>query len=175
MILGGRIKLVKAEEVIDCDIEIVRRRIADAKGDMNGLAVGLRWVTFGSYASFRHKVDQLLLAVSSGLKNMSGREAMALQHGVCGAVLDIAGGIQRSFIGFGAAADSSLSRIVAALKCDESAKPGFFSAYSANCERRQRWTKAVSGSGGSPMSNTHQSAAQVSLGATDPLGYLGRW
>lgn len=58
---------------------------ADVKGDMNYLVDGLCQDTFDSYASNRHSVDQLLLAIRKRLREMFICETMVLLQSVCDA------------------------------------------------------------------------------------------
>lgn len=69
-----------------CDVEVVPRRIADAKGDMKESVGGLCRNTFGCYASMGHNVDRSLLAVSNCLKKMFDCEVNSLQLGVLDAL-----------------------------------------------------------------------------------------
>lgn len=49
------------KESIGCNTEFVSRKVADAVGDINNLAGGLRLDTFDCYASIQHNVDQPLV------------------------------------------------------------------------------------------------------------------
>lgn len=51
-LLKDTLKSPKQEEATSCDMEVVRRKVADAKSDMKNLAGGLCQDVFGSYASF---------------------------------------------------------------------------------------------------------------------------
>lgn len=66
-------------------------KVADAKGSMNNLVDGLRQDTLYFYASIRHNVDQLLVAISKRLKKVFDRRAKALRQDVHDALCDAAG------------------------------------------------------------------------------------
>lgn len=73
-------------------MEVVIRKITDSKGGVNNVAYGLRQNNFELYVYIRRSVDQALLAVASGLKKLTDREAKELQRSVPAALRDAARG-----------------------------------------------------------------------------------
>lgn len=57
-LLVGKANLLKQKESIDCNVEVMRRRVADSEGDIKELAGGQRRDNFGSDASIQHNADQ---------------------------------------------------------------------------------------------------------------------
>lgn len=64
-LLMNGLDLLKRKETTGFYMEVVRRKVANAKGDMKKLNGGLRRNTFRSYASIRQNDDQLLLVMSN--------------------------------------------------------------------------------------------------------------
>lgn len=90
---------LKRMKTMRCNLNVVSRKVADAKGKVNSLADWLRCYTFESYALIWHKVDQTLVAVHCCLRDLNDREALKLQHSVFAALCNAASGVQMLIVG----------------------------------------------------------------------------
>lgn len=77
-LLKNELDLPKGKETTGCDMQIVGRKVADAKCKVNNLVDGWRRDTPESYASFRRNADLSLLAVGSRFSDLIDREAQEL-------------------------------------------------------------------------------------------------
>lgn len=172
-LLKDQLNSLKREDSNGCNMELVRRKVADAKRGRKKLAVGFRRNIFGSYASLRHSVNQSLITVSSRLKRMFDSEAKTLQQSVHDVYCDSASNVQNSFFDAPEAVKRSLSLIVGYSKRDASLRQRSLFAHSAHCGKRQSRTRAAFDSGGAAMSSTSWSPTLAFLDATGPRDYLG--
>lgn len=115
----GQTRLARETESTRCVKETACRKVTEANGDMKRLAGGLRWDTFGSYASIGDNADQSLLTASSRLKKMFNPKAKTLQQGVHNALCKATGGVRKSYVNAFKVVDRSLSLIVGYPKNDE--------------------------------------------------------
>lgn len=79
-LLRDELDSLKWMESTSCDMEVVRRKVADDKGDMNGLVSSLCRGTFDLYANIQHGVDQSLSAESKRVREMFNCKAMSLEQ-----------------------------------------------------------------------------------------------
>lgn len=98
-LLLDELDFLKRKESAWCNKELVSRKLADVKGEVNNLVDGLCRGTFDSYANIRHNVDQMLLAAGRRLKKLIDCEAQELQQRVHAALCNAAGDVQESFVG----------------------------------------------------------------------------
>lgn len=91
---------LKRRESAVCNAEVVSRKVANAKSNMNHLIDGLRQGTFKLYAFIQYCIDQSLVAVSERRIVMSDRKAMMLQQGVHDDFCNAASGVQTFFEDF---------------------------------------------------------------------------
>lgn len=90
-LVKDKVDFLKTKVSTECNMEVVRRKVAGAKSEMNNLGNGLHSGTSDSCGSIRHIVGRSLLAVGSHLRNIIDREAKELLWGVHAASLDAAG------------------------------------------------------------------------------------
>lgn len=126
--------LLKRKESTGCDVEVVSRKVANAKGKDNNLVDETRQDTFNLYAHNRHSVDQTLLALGTRLRKLFYREVQELQRSVHAGLCDAAGGFQESFVSAPEVVNRNQNLIVGQARQDESARLRPCTTHSANCE-----------------------------------------
>lgn len=96
------------------------------------------------------------------------KEKIFDEQGVQCGLREAAGVVRKALVDAPDVMNRTLSLIVGYSKRGEPARPGSYSAHSANCDP-QSLTMAAFDSESGPMSDTLWSSASVSPGVTDPL------
>lgn len=92
-LLKDELELLKRKESNGCNMEVVRRKVADAKGEENYLVDGSCPGTFHLYDNIRHSFYQKVLALGSRLRVLIDREAKTIRRSVHTALRRAAGGV----------------------------------------------------------------------------------
>lgn len=90
--------LLKWREMTGCNSEVVGRKVADVKANMNNLVIRLRQDTFDAYATLLHDVGLSLLVFGSCLWEVIDRGGKELQRGFYEAFCNAADRVQQSFV-----------------------------------------------------------------------------
>lgn len=173
-LLEEALDFLKRNESTGRDMEIVNRKLADAKNEVNNLVDGSHRDTFDSYTSIRHNVNQTLLSVGSRLRDLIDREGQELQWSVHATLRNAASGVQGSFVGAPAVGDRSPNLVYGHARPDELAKTGPSTTHSANHVSRRCLARVTFDKGGAPEGDTPQSSAAASPRATDLRDYSGQ-
>lgn len=139
--------MLKQKDLLQCNREIVGRKVANAKGKVNNMVDKVLRYTFNLLPNIGRNVDQSLLAVDSRPRELVDREAKTLQQNVHTALRNAASGVQGLFVSVASApelVDRCQGLTVGHLQRDELAKPGSSSAHSANFEPRRSQPRAES-------------------------------
>lgn len=98
-LLKDKLDVLKQKETTECNIEVVHRKLADAKDEANSLVDGLRRGTSRSIVKILHNVDQMSIAVSSRLRGLIDREAQEFQQSHHAALRNAEDDVRESFVG----------------------------------------------------------------------------
>lgn len=151
--LADELDLLKRKVSTGCDMVVVRRKVADAKGDIKKLGDGLCRYTFDSYVSSLHNIDQSFITVSYRV-----RRCLIVRRrrysSVCMMLFAMLLVVFKSCLSLLLLQKRSLNLTVRRSKRDDSTRLGLWSAHTAKSGQQQSQTRAVSDSEIVPMGDT---------------------